>query len=109
MAVAPDATPFAGCGVLYVATGEKYRLEAARSARSLKAAMAELPALLASAPHRMMFFAGASAVIVSMLWWACFLGAGYFGHAFPAAPVPAESKSLLKAPDMSPLIKFLRR
>jgi uncharacterized protein involved in response to NO len=37
----------------------------------------------------MMFFAGASAVIVSMLWWACFLGAAYFGHAFPAAPVPA--------------------
>ena len=57
--------------------------------RSLGAALADLPALFASAPHRMMFFAGASAVIVSMLWWACFLGAGYFGHAFPAAPVPA--------------------
>ena len=52
------------------------------------AAFADLPALFASAPHRMMFFAGAAAVIVSMLWWACFLGAGYFGHAFPAAPVP---------------------
>ena len=50
--------------------------------------LADLPALLASAPHRMMFFAGASAIIVSMLWWACVLGAGYFGHAFPAAPVP---------------------
>jgi uncharacterized protein involved in response to NO len=49
----------------------------------------ELPALLASAPHRMMFFAGAAAVLVSMLWWACFLGAGYFGHAFPAPAVPA--------------------
>jgi uncharacterized protein involved in response to NO len=48
-----------------------------------------VPRQLASAPHRMMFFAGASAVIVSMLWWACFLGAGYFGHAFPTAPVPA--------------------
>src|SRR5688572_29474224 len=56
---------------------------------SLVAALADLPALLASAPHRMMFFAGASAVIVSMLWWACFLGAAYFGHAFPASPVPA--------------------
>jgi uncharacterized protein involved in response to NO len=44
---------------------------------------------LAAAPHRMMFFAGASAVIVSMLWWACFLGATYFGHAFPVSPVPA--------------------
>jgi uncharacterized protein involved in response to NO len=36
----------------------------------------------------MLFFAGAAAVIVSMLWWACFLGAGYFGYAFPTAPVP---------------------
>ncbi|MEO8460528.1 MAG: NnrS family protein [Dokdonella sp.] len=50
--------------------------------------MKELPSLLASAPHRLMFFAGASALIVSMLWWTCFLGAGYFGHAFPATPVP---------------------
>jgi uncharacterized protein involved in response to NO len=58
-------------------------------ARTLRAALADLPALLASAPHRLMFFAGASAVIVSMLWWACFLAAGFFGHAFPAAPVPA--------------------
>ncbi|NCT67902.1 MAG: NnrS family protein [Rhodanobacteraceae bacterium] len=58
-------------------------------ARTLRAALADLPALLASAPHRLMFFAGASAVLVSMLWWACFLAAGFFGHAFPAAPVPA--------------------
>ena len=50
--------------------------------------LADLPALLASAPHRMMFFAGASAIIVSMLWWACVLAAAYFGNAFPAAPVP---------------------
>ncbi|HEU4664905.1 MAG TPA: NnrS family protein [Dokdonella sp.] len=56
--------------------------------RSLREALAALPALLASAPHRLMFCAGASAVIVSMLWWACWLAAAYFGHAFPAAPVP---------------------
>lgn len=56
---------------------------------SLRESLAQLPALLASAPHRMMFFAGATAVLASMLWWACFLGAGYFGHAFPAPPVPA--------------------
>ena len=62
---------------------------AAAASRSLQGALADLPALLASAPHRMMFFAGASAVVVSMLWWACFLGAGYFGRAFPTAPVPA--------------------
>ena len=50
--------------------------------------LADLPRLLAAAPHRMMFFGGATALLVTMLWWACFLGAGYFGHAFPAAPVP---------------------
>ena len=55
---------------------------------SWTAGFATLPAQLAAAPHRLMFFAGASAVIVSMLWWACFLGSAYFGHAFPAAPVP---------------------
>ena len=51
--------------------------------------LSELPRLLAAAPHRLMFFAGASAVLLSMLWWACFLVAAYTGHAFPAAPVPA--------------------
>ncbi len=56
--------------------------------RSLLAAMADLPALLASAPHRLMFLAGACAVIVSMAWWACSLAAGYFMHPFPPAPVP---------------------
>lgn len=52
-------------------------------------APADVAALLASAPHRLMFLAGATAVLASMLWWACFLGAGFFGHAFPTAPVPA--------------------
>lgn len=53
-----------------------------------RSAFADLPALLASAPHRMMFFAGAAAIIVSMLWWAVVLAGGYFGHAVPVAPVP---------------------
>jgi uncharacterized protein involved in response to NO len=52
-------------------------------------APAELARVLAGAPHRLMFLAGATAVIASMLWWACFLCAGYFGLSFPAAPVPA--------------------
>ena len=50
---------------------------------------ADLPFLLASAPHRMMFFAGASAILVSMLWWACVLSSGVFGIAFPQSPIPA--------------------
>jgi uncharacterized protein involved in response to NO len=57
--------------------------------RGMRAAVARLPALLAGAPHRLMFFAGATAVLASMTWWACFLAAGFSGHGFPAAPVPA--------------------
>lgn len=45
---------------------------------------------MASAPHRLMFFAGASAVLVSMLWWACSLTATQFTLThFPSPPVPA--------------------
>lgn len=62
---------------------------ASLDAGAMRAALADLPALLASAPHRMMFFAGAAALIVSMLWWAGVLASGYFGFAFPATPVPA--------------------
>ena len=51
--------------------------------------LADLPRLLAAAPHRLMFCAGAVAVITSMLWWTCTLAAGFVGHAFPAAPIPA--------------------
>ena len=36
--------------------------------------------LLAAAPHRLMFFAGASAVIVSMLWWTAWLASGKPAH-----------------------------
>ena len=53
------------------------------------AGVAALAAQLAAAPHRLMFFGGATAVLVSMLWWTCTLGADYLGHALPAAPVPA--------------------
>jgi uncharacterized protein involved in response to NO len=75
--------------------------------RSALAAFADLPVLLASAPHRMMFFAGASAVIVSMLWWACFLGASYFGHRFPTPPVPAGwAHAVFTQYGMLPLFMF---
>jgi uncharacterized protein involved in response to NO len=74
---------------------------------SMLAQLADLPALLASAPHRLMFFAGASAVIVSMLWWACFLAAGYSGVAFPTPPVPAGwAHAILTQYGMLPLFMF---
>lgn len=50
----------------------------------------DLPKLLAATPHRLMFFAGATAVILSMLWWACVLANSYFGWShLPPPPVPA--------------------
>lgn len=71
------------------ATGVAVAIESAAVAPAPFLSLAELPRLLAAAPHRLMFFAGATAVLTSMLWWACALGAGYFGHAFPRTPVPA--------------------
>ncbi len=68
---------------------------------------ADVPALLASAPHRLMFFAGAAAVIVSMTWWACFLAAEYFGRPFPAPAVPAGwAHAVFTQYGMLPLFMF---
>ncbi len=49
---------------------------------------AELPRLISAAPHRLLFAAGASAVIVSMLWWAIVLVGARSGWTLPAPPVP---------------------
>lgn len=69
--------------------------------------IAELPKLLAAAPHRLMFFAGATAVLTSMLWWACVLAAPLLGHALPAAPVPAGwAHAVLTQYGMLPMFMF---
>jgi len=70
--------------------------------------LAELPRLLAAAPHRLMFFAGATAVIVSMLWWACVLAAARFGWTHvPAPPVPAGwAHAVLTQYGMLPMFMF---
>ena len=45
--------------------------------------------VLSAAPHRMLFFAGAGSVLLSMLWWTLALAAGAAGWThWPAAPVP---------------------
>jgi len=47
-------------------------------------------ALLAAAPHRLLFFAGASGVLLSMAWWAAWLvGVRWSALALPPPPVPA--------------------
>ena len=54
-----------------------------------------------------MFFAGATAVLTSMLWWTCLLAAGYFGHGFPATPVPAGwAHAVLTQYGMLPMFIF---
>ncbi len=54
-------------------------------------ALGDLAGVLAAAPHRMMFLGGATAVLVSMAWWALVLAGWRWGWAMPqpAAPVPA--------------------
>ena len=48
------------------------------------------PALLAHAPHRLMFFIGASNVLLAMLWWALWLAsARWGGWNMPQLAVPA--------------------
>jgi uncharacterized protein involved in response to NO len=70
--------------------------------------IAELPALLAAAPHRLMFFAGATAILTSMCWWAAVLCAVRFGFPNPPpAPVPAGwAHAILTQYGMLPLFVF---
>lgn len=51
-------------------------------------AFIELPRLISAAPHRLLFAAGASAVIVSMLWWAIVLVGTRNGWSMPTSPLP---------------------
>lgn len=45
--------------------------------------------VFSAAPHRLMFFAGASSVLLSMLWWTLALAAGAAGWThWPQAPIP---------------------
>lgn len=45
--------------------------------------------VLSAAPHRLLFFAGACSVLLSMVWWALALAAGAAGWVhWPTSPVP---------------------
>jgi uncharacterized protein involved in response to NO len=77
------------------------------SERAVPPGVAEVARRLAAAPHRLMFFAGATAVLTSMAWWACALAAAYNGHAFPVAPVPAGwAHAVLTQYGMLPMFMF---
>jgi uncharacterized protein involved in response to NO len=72
------------------------------------ASFAELPALLASAPHRLLFLAGSIAVLLSMAWWAVELTWMRFGLAGWPQPTiaPAYAHGMLIQYGMFPLFMF---
>ena len=72
------------------------------------ATLAELPAVLASAPHRLLFLAGAVAVLLGMLWWALELTWMRFGlHGWPQPSIPPGwAHAMLLQYGMFPLFMF---
>lgn len=72
------------------------------------APFAELPALLASAPHRLLFLAGSIAVLLSMAWWAVELTWMRFGlGSWPQPSIPpAFAHGMLIQYGMFPLFMF---
>ncbi len=70
--------------------------------------IAEVASLLAAAPHRLMFLAGATAILTSMCWWTAVLFAARFGFpTLPPAPVPAGwAHAILTQYGMLPLFVF---
>jgi uncharacterized protein involved in response to NO len=67
-----------------------------------------LPTIVAQAPHRLLFFAGACAVLTSMTWWMLQLASlRYGGTHWPQPPVPpAWGHALLTVYGMLPLFMF---
>ena len=55
---------------------------------SVRAAL-PFPAVLAAAPHRLLFLAGATNVLLAMLWWTLWLVDRRFGIGLPQPTVPA--------------------
>ncbi len=79
-----------------------------RPARAKSATFAELPGLLASAPHRLLFLTGAIAVLLSMAWWAVeltWMRFGLGGWPQPTIP-PAYAHGMLIQYGMFPLFIF---
>ncbi len=79
-----------------------------RSSTARPATFAELPAVLASAPHRLLFLAGAVAVLLGMLWWALELTWMRFGlHGWPQPSIPPGwAHAMLLQYGMFPLFIF---
>ena len=99
----PDSMNAPGPTATAVAVGADARAPAIASVPGF----ADLARQLAAAPHRLMFFAGAIAVLLSMAWWTCVLAAGLAGLAFPSPPVPAGwAHAVLTQYGMLPMFIF---
>ncbi|WP_189439249.1 NnrS family protein [Rhodanobacter panaciterrae] len=78
------------------------------TAKAKPATFAELPALLTSAPHRLLFLAGSVAVLLSMAWWALELTWMRFGlGSWPQPSIPPGwAHAMLIQYGMFPLFMF---
>ena len=82
--------------------------ESPSSSQTVPPAVAPIAALLAAAPHRPLFLAGALAVLTSMAWWALELASMRFGwHGWPQPPVPPGwAHAMLTQYGMLPMFMF---
>ncbi|HET8898871.1 MAG TPA: NnrS family protein [Rhodanobacteraceae bacterium] len=73
-----------------------------------RARLADLPRLLAAAPHRPLFFAGALVILLNMLWWTLQLAAMRFGWAaWPQPTIPPRfGHAMLIQYGLFPLFMF---
>lgn len=78
------------------------------SSRTEPATFGEFPALLVSAPHRLLFLAGAVAVLLSMAWWALELTWARFGlNGWPQPSIaPGWAHAMLIQYGLFPLFIF---
>ena len=75
---------------------------------SERARLADLPRLLAAAPHRPLFFAGALVVLLNMAWWTLELAALHFGwRGWPQPTIPPRfGHAMLIQYGLFPLFMF---
>jgi uncharacterized protein involved in response to NO len=87
---------------------DRAAMAASSSPTKKPATLAELPALLASAPHRLLFLAGTVAVLLSMAWWAVeltWMRFGLAGWPQPSIP-PGWAHAMLIQYGLFPLFMF---
>src|SRR5690348_5078353 len=102
------AVAFADCHHGGSFSFEQAPMAASPTPSAKPATFAELPALIASAPHRLLFLAGSVAVLLSMAWWAVELTWMRFvlGHWPQPTISPAYAHGMLIQYGMFPLFMF---